>query len=198
MCDSFEVLGWTLQGNGGHTQLLSKMESKMWRSFWGNCRVRWWQRLTLRRRMLLLGRSVHPICRFYLGIVPPGPSYVQKVCRLQRLMTRMLLNLLPYPLEPFPSFRSRTARQASRVIASYSSWWARDWIRSSHTWLQHLRRDFEQQMRFMDGSSLTSAPLTSFSWASLMLEHQNADWIAQRRTFFRSGSRTNMRVAGLG
>ena len=67
LCDSFEVLGWTLQGNGGYTQLLSKMESKMWRSFWCNCRVRGWQRLTLRRRMLLLGRSVQPIADLILA-----------------------------------------------------------------------------------------------------------------------------------
>ena len=198
LCDTFEVLGWPLQANGGFSLLLSKLQSKMWRSFWCNCRVRGWQRLTLRRRLLLLNRSVHPICRFYLGIVPPGSSYVQKVCRLQRTMTRMLMNLRPDPLESFPRFRSRAARQASTAIERFSSWWARDWIRSSHSWLQHLRRDFVQQMRFINGTSLTCEALTSFSWASLLLEHQSASWLAQRRTFHSSGSRTNTRVAGLG
>ena len=39
-CDVLTVLGWPLQKDGGFREIWSKLESKAWRSFWGNVRCR--------------------------------------------------------------------------------------------------------------------------------------------------------------
>ena len=163
----------------------------MWRSFWANCRIRGWQRLGRARRLRILSRCVHPLVRFYLAPVPPGASYIERLNRLQKCMTRMLLCVRPYPTEPYVAFRRRSAREARRTIEAYSCWWAREWIRSANSWRLHLLRDLSQQ-------ALPFESRTCYSWASLLLGFKNAAWINARREVSLSGSRTHTRLPALG
>lgn len=106
--------------------------------------------------------------RFDAAIILPGRMYIDKFNRLQRKMVRLVLSWRPTPLEEPPEFVKRAAREAARCTETKGRWWAREWIRSSSHWHQHLIRDFARQ-------GAPDAPeFTQFSWASQLLHYQGA------------------------
>ena len=192
-----EVLGWPVQADGVYSVLWAKLLSKMWRSFWANCRCRGWRALNLPRMMKLMNRAIEPLVLFYLSPVPPESRFVEELNKVQRKMVRLVMRLFRYPLESHGHFASRASRAAAHAIEVHSRWWALRWVQRTEKWYRHLLRDYDRQD--LVWSKVRSEALdTSFSWASLLLRHHNAQWLAGRRVLTPTSSRTDTRLASLG
>ena len=163
--------------------------------------------------MALLARSVEPVIRWYLRIVPATSYKMKKLDALQRHMVSIILQVFRYPQETWKSFCSRRSRAATSFIKQHGQWWSHGWVVGSLKWLQHLERDFERQLAsFQPATSpspharLSSSPVaplrTCYNFTARLLRFKPASWVQRRRTVQLCGarvtSRTGTRRAGLG
>ena len=200
------ILGWKVQNDGGLCCQRAAIIPKAWGVFFRNLRQKGWKKLGFQRRLAILNRAVKPIILRALSAWAPTPHYVAELNKLQRRMVAKLTNLFMYPLETWRSFWSRAAKSVTRVIeGSAGGWWARSWITQAISWDTHIQRDWSQQCRYYDNSSLSACSVANFntmlSWAPALAHFHDKSWVDARRVFSTShggtrvASRTGTRAA---
>ena len=166
----------------------------MWKAFYANVRGRNWRRLGMRRRLVLLSRSVRGIVQYCTGVWPPQHKYCEKLNVLQRKMVSMAMDNTRLSIESWVDYVRRSARTASSWIERHSLWWSREWLLRSVTWNDHLRRDLERQLA-CNCSDVRSS--TSYSWASILFSWHASEWLSAQRVYFnrsRSGGSLSSRT----
>ena len=204
--DSVDVLGWQIQSDAGLQAQWRHLVPKLWGVFFKNLRQKGWRKLGIRRRFKLLSRTVKAVALRALSAWAPTPHYVDQLNKLQRKMASKVLNLFRYPGLEWRAFRSWESRVASRHVEEVAGgWWAQEWMSRSLAWNNHLKRDWQQQRRFLELPRSTlccpSSFVTNLSWAAALVHYHDEDWFDARRIFWvrhdglRVASRTGTRSA---
>ena len=115
-----EILGWTIQHDGGINIGWNRMVHKMWQAFYGNVRAAGWRKLGTRRRLLLLSRSVSGLVQRGVAIFPPQHGYALRLDCLQRRMVSAAIGNTRLATEDCVTFVRRSGRTSAAYIESHS------------------------------------------------------------------------------
>ena len=152
-----------------------------------------------------------PFIMFKLQPFGASDSYVTKLRSLQRRMVARCLGQYKLSTEDWKAYFQRCSRTAKTLIGTRVSDWAYIWTSNTVSSDDHLDRDWDRQVAFLERhpqdrirlSKLhsvwslvdTNACIqTSFSWSSALSKFQSASWFDGIRTFFRTGARTSSRT----
>lgn len=182
--DNMKVLGWSIQSDAGMALQWRTLLPKCWGRFFKKLRRPGWKQLGLRRRLLILRRSIEPLILRAISAWGPSPTYVDSLNSLQRKMVSRVLNVFKYPCEEWRAFRSRVSRAATRAIENDCGgvWWGRLWMTRTISWDEHLGRDWAEQAQFWESGDFWHRK-SMFSWAASLSRFHAADWLSERRVF---------------
>ena len=182
--DNMQVLGWSIQNDAGMALQWRTLVPKCWGLFFMNLRRPGWKQLGMRRRLLILRRSIEPLILRALSAWGPSPKYVDSLNSLQRKMVSRILNVFKYPSEEWRAFRSRVSRAATRAVESNCGgvWWGKLWMTRTISWDEHLRRDWAEQAQFWESGEFWHRK-SMLSWAASLSRFHAADWLSERRVF---------------
>ena len=192
-----QVLGWTFYSNGSFADAWVQVRGKLWRAYHSQFRRPGTAQVGFCRKIAVLDRVV---ARVLLRAVEPWPfsrSMASQIDALQKHMVACLLRLPKNPGEAVKDYMRRRARFAGSVIGTP---WSELWARNVVSWDAHLLRDWGVQKRFYhDGAPHLILP-TSWSWAPVLRQFHDNEWLSQRRTLRHKGNgdlstRTRLRAA---
>eukprot|EP00928_Gymnodinium_smaydae_P092558 TRINITY_DN76452_c0_g1_i1.p1 TRINITY_DN76452_c0_g1~~TRINITY_DN76452_c0_g1_i1.p1 ORF type:complete len:307 (-),score=16.00 TRINITY_DN76452_c0_g1_i1:102-1022(-) len=182
------ILGWTISGSGNPRSSWILIKSKMWRAFYLQLRNRGWQKLGLRRRLVVLTRCIENIFLRGMGVTPYSTTLKKEIDIVQRQMVASTMCIAKRDGEDIAAFIRRRAAQA-RAKCQQLGWWSCKWASQVLRWDEHLLRDYDRQKRHYDGGLLPALCFTSWSWAARLRCYHDSLWLRERReTFIRNAA----------
>ena len=82
-----------------------------------------------------------------------------------------------------PAEFRRKRNTAVRAYCERHHWWSRRWLQQALKWDSHLARDWQQQMKFYNEGVDVGTCQTNFSFAPLLRQWHDDDWILAHTTF---------------
>jgi len=168
LVSNFDVLGWTISENATLSEQWRRMSAVAWGAFYANVRCRSWRKLGLSRRCALLELSVRSMILYKLQILAPSDFWLKQLRKLQRHMLSRTLGNYRLPCESLKDYWQRVSKCVRELMSSeLVSDWALAWAKSTLSWDEHAKRDFQEQERFYEGAAFNrfSDDLVLATWA---------------------------------
>ena len=154
LVSNFDVLGWTISENATLSEQWRRMSAVAWGAFYANVRCRSWRKLGLSRRCALLELSVRSVILYKLQIFAPSDFWLKQLRKLQRHMLSRTLGNYRLPCESLKDYWQRVSKCVRELMSSeLVSDWALAWAKSTLSWDEHAKRDFQEQERFYEGAA---------------------------------------------
>ena len=163
LCNTFVVLGHTLQNNGSVRACWKSARLAMWRSYWANPGSKDARPLDVTMRTALLDKAVTPQLDYRCSRWPPQKTIASESGGLQRKMVASAMRSPRYPGEDVAHFVRRRGRAAA-LQRRQSGQWSQRWFKRATDWNEHLER-----------------PRNGDSWSSKLLHYRAREWLIQRR-----------------
>ena len=162
-CDTFIVLGHTLQNTGSIRACWRNTRRAMWRAYWANPGSKDARPMGHSKRLSLLDRAVAPQLDCRCSRWPPQKTIALELDSMHRKMVATAMRIQRYPFEDIADFVRRRGRAAA-VQCRQTGQWSRRWFKRAADWNEHLER-----------------PRNGDCWSSKLLHFRDREWLIQKR-----------------
>ena len=163
LSSEFPVLGHTLESNGHTNACWRKTRQSMWKAFFANCKASGSNRLDVKSKTALVGRSVLPVMQHRNTRWPPSRQRCTEIAQVQRKMVSSILRV-PVLRGELPADYARRRNRAATTHINATGDWRRGYCQRVADWDDHCHR-----------------PRNGQSWAAKLIDFRAEAWLAQRR-----------------